>query len=244
MFLVSGGENFWKTLWIVVLFVVFIVPNLEYIRSLWGYATGETASAIQSQNWEDKKPLDTVYAFLRKQERNAYYAQYDSMVDSYRELSMSARRLSDIPMINHDMKEKNIIPLFNRASVAVKKYMTDQKAEYVTEAKGYLGRIEDVLRSITKPWMIGWLVGVSLIALAIGLRQKRNEDDDMEGLSSDMIQRSRVGLVRSYLIPAFLVSLWYFMQFDPFFTMFGFYFMVPMTFIWFFLPYVMSKSAV
>ena len=243
MFLISGGENFWKTLWIVVLFVIFVVPNLEYIRALWGYATGVVADGIESQAWEQKQPIDTIYAFLRKQQRNAYYAQYDSMYKAYVELSISARKLSTIPPINEQFKLYGVEGLFMRAHAAVQKFLTDQRAEFVTEAKSYLERIESIIRDIARPWLAGWLVMVGLVGLILGTRQKRDEDLD-GSVPTEMIQRSRFGIVRSYILPSSILTLWYFWQFDPYFSMFGFYFMVPLTVLWFFIPYVGAKASV
>jgi len=244
MFLVSGGENFWKTMWIVVLFVVFVIPNLEYIRAIWGYGVGTIADGIESQAWEEKKPVDTIYAFMRKQQRNAYYAQYDSMVDAYRELSYSAKKLSDIPAIKSAFIERGIPDLFQRAHLSVSKFMTDEKAEYVTEAKAYLERIETIIRDIARPWVAGWLIFVFLVALILGIRQKQGEDEELGGMPSELIQRSRFSVVSRYLFPSSILTMWYFWQFDPYFSLFGFYFVFPLTVIWFFIPYVSSKASV
>ncbi len=245
MFVMSGsGESFWKTVWILVFFVMFVVPNMEYVRAAWGYVNGTIADGLKHEGLSDKKPLDIIYQFARKQERDEYNAQYDAVADDYSELALSARRLSKVPQFRERMLEKNVPGMFQGAAMYIKRYRRDRSAENMTNAKSYLEQVSKLLLKMVKPWAIGWMVFVAMFAAGVGLLVKRKESQNLDGLAQDMMQRSRVGFVRSYALPTALLSAWYFWQLDPEFTLFGFYFLIPLTFLWFIVPYVAAKSSV
>lgn len=245
MFIMSGsGESFWKTVWLVVIFIIFVVPNMEYVRAAWEYLNSTVADVLESQDLADKKPTDIIYQFARKQQRDAFLSQYEAVATEYRDLATSVKRLARIDLIAEELKEQRIADYFRAAAAYIQRYRVDQSAESITNAKAYLERAAEIITRQVKPWAIGWLVFTALVAFCIGLWVKKRESEDMEGIAQDMLQRSRIGLVRSYLLPISVLTAWYFWQFDPKFTLFGFYFLIPLTFLWAFIPYVMAKSSV
>ncbi len=245
MFVMSGsGESFWKTVWIIVFFIIFVAPNMEYVRAIWGYVNGEIADGLKHGNLSDKAPLDIVYQFARKQQRDEYNAQYEDVADKYNELALSVRRLSRIKRFRDELVARGVPAYFQSAAMYINRYRLDRSAENMTDAKIYLEDINDLLTKLTKPWLIGWMIFVASFAFVVGLMVKHKESEDLDGLAQDMMQRSRVGFVRSYMLPTGILSAWYFWQFDPLFTLFGFYFVIPLTFLWFIVPYVMAKSSI